>query len=275
VSSGLSCGTGGRYGPTSRRVRPFGPRRPSARPRAGSLPQAPVLGNDQALRRSWQVSQGGCPIAWTAPARRAGQAAGQGHGRVEAELLYRTLAATHRTGAGAQERGRVVTRRGRQPAAFWAIAMLQMAGPGAADRRTGRSVPPGAAAYAPEPGHSGIGRGPVIAWAPDHHEARPATGTGRAIPPARTRESSVHAVELAVPPARSGATASFGHSRRRWRPRRRHRHIRHRAWNTGRRGSMARRSITSAAPHRPHCQAPPAARNGGPGPRSAATGTSG
>src|SRR5579859_1131553 len=28
--------------------------------------------------------------------------------------------------------------------------------------------------------------------------------------------------------------ASFGHSRRRWRPRRRHRHIRHRSWNTGR-----------------------------------------
>jgi len=36
----------------------------------------------------------------------------------------------------------------------------------------------------------------------------------------------VHAVELAVPPARSGATASFGHSRPRWRPRRRQRHIR-------------------------------------------------
>jgi hypothetical protein len=49
VSSALSCGTGGRYGPTSRLGGPFGPRRPSARPRAGSLSQAPVLGNDQAL----------------------------------------------------------------------------------------------------------------------------------------------------------------------------------------------------------------------------------
>ena len=60
--------------------------------------------------------------------------------------------------------------------------MLQMAGLGAADRRTGRSVPPGAAACAPEPGHCGMARGPVIARAPDHHEARPATGTGRTIP---------------------------------------------------------------------------------------------
>jgi hypothetical protein len=59
--------------------------------------------------------------------------------------------------------------------------MLQIAGLGAADRGTGCSGPPGAAARAsarPWP----MTRGPVIAQAPDHHEARPATGHGRAIP---------------------------------------------------------------------------------------------
>ena len=44
---------------------------------------------------------GGYPISLDQPGRRAGQAAGQGRDRVEVEPLYRTLAATHRTGAGA------------------------------------------------------------------------------------------------------------------------------------------------------------------------------
>ena len=80
------------------------------------------------------MSQGGYPIAWTGPGRRAGQAAGQGRGRVEVELLCGTPAGTRRTGAGAWGRSRVATKRGRQRAASWAIAMLQIIGLGAADR---------------------------------------------------------------------------------------------------------------------------------------------
>jgi hypothetical protein len=61
------------------------------------------------------------------------------------------------------------------------MAMLQIAGLGAADRGTDCSGPPGAAARARAQPLQ-MARGPVIAQAPDHHEARPATGHGRTIP---------------------------------------------------------------------------------------------
>jgi len=62
---------------------------------------APVPSTDRALRLVPAGEPGRLPGRADRPARRAGQAAGRGHDRVEVEVLYGTLAATHRTGADA------------------------------------------------------------------------------------------------------------------------------------------------------------------------------